>query len=53
MQKELAALGYYHGPVDGAIGPETEKAIRWFQSVAKIPVTGWIDDATLRALQIS
>ena len=53
VQEELAELGYYHGPVDGTIGPETQRAIRWFQSVAKIPVTGRIDSATLRALQIS
>jgi hypothetical protein len=53
VQEELAELGYYYGPVDGAIGPETVIAIRWFQSVAKIPVTGRIDSATLRALQIS
>jgi Putative peptidoglycan binding domain len=53
VQEELAELGYYHGPVDGAIGPETQRAIRWFQSVDKIPVTGRIDAATLRALQIS
>jgi len=53
VQEELAELGYYYGPVDGTIGPETDRAIRWFQSVAKIPVTGRIDSATLRALQIS
>jgi hypothetical protein len=53
VQAELAELGYYNGPVDGMIGPETERAIRWFQSVAKIDVTGRIDSATLRALQIS
>ncbi len=53
VQEELAELGYYHGPVDGTIGPETQRAIRWFQSVDKIPVTGRIDSATLRALQIS
>src|SRR6266446_2601502 len=40
VQEELAKLGYYYGPVDGTIGPET-------------PVTGRIDSATLRALQIS
>ena len=53
VQEELAKLGYYYGPVDGTIGPETLRAIRWFQSVDKIPVTGRIDSATLRALQIS
>jgi hypothetical protein len=52
VQKELAKLGYYHGPIDGLIGPETERAISWFQSVDKLTVTGQIDDATLKALQI-
>jgi hypothetical protein len=53
VQEELAELGYYNGPVDGTISSATQRAIRWFQSVAKIPVTGRIDSATLRALQIS
>jgi Putative peptidoglycan binding domain len=51
-QRELAKLGYYHGSIDGVIGPETEKAVRWFQSVDKIPVTGQLDDETLQALQV-
>jgi hypothetical protein len=53
VQKELTQLGYYHSDVDGLIGPQTEQAIRWFQSVEKLPVTGQIDDPTLKALQIS
>ena len=53
VQKEMTQLGYYHGHVDGLIGPQTEKAIRWFQSVDKLPVTGQIDDPTLKALRIS
>jgi peptidoglycan hydrolase-like protein with peptidoglycan-binding domain len=53
VQKQLTQLGYYHGYVDGLIGPETEAAIRWFQSVDKLPVTGRIDDPTLKALRIS
>jgi Putative peptidoglycan binding domain len=53
VQKELAQLGYYHSDVDGLIGPQTERAIRWFQSVDKLPVTGQIDDPTLKALRIS
>ena len=53
VQKELTQLGYYHGQVDGLIGPQTEGAIRWFQSVDKLPVTGQIDDPTLKALRIS
>ena len=53
VQKELAKLGYYNGPIDGTVGPQTETAIRWFQSVEKLPVTGQIDDPTLQALRIS
>jgi peptidoglycan hydrolase-like protein with peptidoglycan-binding domain len=53
VQQELAKLGYYHGPIDGIVGPETEKAISWFQSVDKITVTGAINGQTLQALQIS
>jgi len=53
VQQELTQLGYYHGPVDGSFGPETEGAIRWFQSLDKLPVTGQIDDRTLHALRIS
>jgi N-acetylmuramoyl-L-alanine amidase len=49
----LAKLGYYHGTIDGLIGPETQKAIRWFQSVDKLPVTGVLNDQTMKALQIS
>jgi Putative peptidoglycan binding domain len=52
VQQALTQLGYYHGPVDGVVGPQTETAIRWFQSVDRLPVTGQIDSATLRALRI-
>ena len=53
VQQELAELGYYNGPIDGTVGPQTETAIRWFQSVEKLPVTSQIDSATLGALSIS
>ena len=53
VQRELAQLGYYHGQVDGLIGPETVGAVRWFQSVDNLPVTGHIDEPTLKALRIS
>jgi peptidoglycan hydrolase-like protein with peptidoglycan-binding domain len=52
VQKELAQLGYYHGPIDGIAGAETAQAVRWFQSVDKLPVTGQIDSATVQALRI-
>jgi carboxyl-terminal processing protease len=52
VQRTLAQLGYYDGPLDGVVDLETKKAIRWFQSVDRLPVTGEIDPATLRALRI-
>ena len=52
VQKELARLGYYHGQIDGMTGSETAQALRWFQSVDKLPVSGQIDSATVQALRI-
>jgi peptidoglycan hydrolase-like protein with peptidoglycan-binding domain len=52
VQRELTHLGYYHGPIDGVAGPQTQKAVRWFQSIDKLPVTGQIDGPTLEALRI-
>jgi Putative peptidoglycan binding domain len=53
VQQKLAQLGYYHGQIDGIAGPETQKAIRLFQSTDKIPITGRVDGRTLKALQSS
>ena len=53
VQKELTQLGYYHGPINGVAGSETEKAVRWFQSVDRLLVTRQIDSATLQALRIT
>jgi peptidoglycan hydrolase-like protein with peptidoglycan-binding domain len=52
VQKVLAQLGYYHGPIDGIAGSETEHAIRWFQSVDHLPVSGQMDSATMQALRV-
>jgi peptidoglycan hydrolase-like protein with peptidoglycan-binding domain len=52
-QKELNKRGFYHGPIDGIVGPETVKAVRWFQSADKLPVTGQLDGQTLKALEVS
>jgi hypothetical protein len=52
VQKELGRLGYYHGQMDGITGSDTAQALRWFQSVNKLPVSGQIDSATLQALRI-
>ena len=36
--------------VDGDFGPNTEKAVRRFQQLNKLPVTGRVDAATMRLL---
>jgi hypothetical protein len=52
VQEALTKLGYYHGEIDGFVGPSTERAIGWFQSVDKLAVSGRIDEPTLQALNI-
>ena len=51
LQAALARRGYYHGSVDGALGPETRNAIRSFQAHQGLPVTGQVDGRLIRALQ--
>lgn len=51
-QIRLRQLGYYRGPIDGAIGPYTSRAISLFQNDQRLPVTGWLDVRTLRALGV-
>jgi hypothetical protein len=52
VQKELTQLGYYRGPIDGVVGSQTAQAVRWFQSVNHLPVTGQIDSETVEAMRI-
>ena len=40
IQAALADLGFDPGPVDGKFGPQTRRAIRSFQSQARLPVNG-------------
>jgi hypothetical protein len=53
VQNVLTRLGYYHGPIDGVAGSETGRAVRWFQVIDHLPVTGQIDSATRQALGIA
>jgi peptidoglycan hydrolase-like protein with peptidoglycan-binding domain len=53
VQQELSQRGYYHGPIDGVMGPQTAKAVRRFQSVDQLSATGQIDGLTLQALRIN
>jgi putative peptidoglycan binding protein len=52
VQAELARRGYYHGSIDGAIGPGSRDAIRAFQKSNNLPVTGLIDPPLLKALKL-
>jgi len=52
VQQGLAKLSFYSGQIDGQVDPKTQKAISWFQTVEKLPVTGRVDAPTLNALQI-
>lgn len=51
-QTGLANRGYYHGSIDGVIGPGSREAIRAFQKANNLPVTGLIDPALLKALKL-
>ena len=52
VQWALSRRGYYHGPIDGVIGPDGIRAIRAFQEAQGLPATGRIDPNVLRALKL-
>src|ERR1700693_555520 len=52
VQWALSRRGYYHGPIDGLIGPDGVRAIRAFQEAQGLPATGRIDPNVLRALKL-
>ncbi|PYL17833.1 MAG: hypothetical protein DMF41_13355 [Verrucomicrobia bacterium] len=43
VQRRLARAGYYHGPIDGILGPETRRAIRAYEREHNMPAYGVID----------
>jgi peptidoglycan hydrolase-like protein with peptidoglycan-binding domain len=49
-QRQLRALGFNPGGVDGAFGPETAAAVRAYQQTYRLPQTGRLDEATLHSL---
>lgn len=53
LQQRLKDLGYYTIRVDGIFGSGTQRAVRWFQSVNGLSVTGKADDATQQLLYSS
>ena len=50
VQSALARRGYYHGAIDGAIGPMSSRAIARFQADQGLPVTGTVTSSLLRSL---
>jgi len=43
VQRRLARAGYYHGPIDGILGPQTRRAIRNYERDHNTPAYGVID----------
>ena len=50
LQVALRAQGLYRGPIDAISGPETVAAVRDFQRLEGLPVTGLADARTRQAL---
>jgi Putative peptidoglycan binding domain len=50
VQAQLQRDGYYAGPVDGILGPETRQAIAAFQYDHGLAVTSAVDEPTLATL---
>src|SRR6188508_2221505 len=51
LQIDLTTVGYDPGPIDGVYGPQTVAAVEKLQTDSGLPVTGFVDEATARALQ--
>lgn len=52
VQEKLRALGFYTGPVNGDIGPNTQAALAQFQLSVPIPASGQLDEQTVAALGV-
>jgi hypothetical protein len=50
LQRRLAALKYYPGPIDGQFGMDTEEAVWAFQEVQGLATSGDVGQAMVRAL---
>jgi peptidoglycan hydrolase-like protein with peptidoglycan-binding domain len=52
VQEKLRERGFYAGPINGDIGPNTQAALAQFQLSIPLPASGQMDDQTLAALGI-
>ena len=53
VQRRLARGGYYHGSIDGVIGPSTRSAVAAFERKNGLRVDGEIDRQLLRTMGLS
>jgi len=53
VQTVLAKQGYYQGPIDGAIGPATGRAIRNYQRDHRLTPTGTINPALVASMGLT
>jgi hypothetical protein len=52
VQEALARKGYYHGAIDGSMGPATRDALRRYQRYQGLDATGQIDRRVLESLRL-
>jgi hypothetical protein len=52
VQERLQTVGFNPGTIDGAMGPQTQQALRWFQNAQGLRATGDLDEPTLNALGV-
>jgi hypothetical protein len=53
VQTQLYNEGYYDGPIDGVLGPDTRAAIADYQTDHGLAVTAGIDEPTVESLGLS
>ena len=53
VQAQLRDDGYYTGPIDGVLGPQTRYALAAFQADNGLAVTSAVDEPTLASLGLS
>src|SRR5207247_1270090 len=52
VQERLQTVGFNPGTIDGAMGPQTQQALRRFQNTKGLLATGDLDDHSLDALGV-
>jgi N-acetylmuramoyl-L-alanine amidase len=53
VQDQLAKAGYYHGKIDGVLGPETRHALVGYQSAKGLRMTGSLTAETQQSLGVA